>query len=137
MSNDPKFDHIDLAEKQKVLNECVEAEAWLREKKQQQDSLPKYTTPVLLSADVRKKAEAVDRVCRPIMMKPKPAPAKPATPENPGTPPNQGCEQPQSRNTNANNHPSAGGNEDAETGNGEAPTASGEPMETETPSKAA
>ena len=39
----------------------MEAEAWLREKKQQQDQLPKYATPVLLSADVRKKAEALDR----------------------------------------------------------------------------
>lgn len=44
-----------------VLNECVEAEGWLREKKQQQDSLPKHSTPVLLSADVRRKAEALDR----------------------------------------------------------------------------
>lgn len=44
-----------------VLNECVEAEGWLREKKQQQDSLPKHSTPILLSADVRKKAEALDR----------------------------------------------------------------------------
>ncbi|GER44161.1 heat shock protein 70 [Striga asiatica] len=81
MSSDPKFDHIDLAEKQKVLNECVEAEGWLREKKQHQDTLPKYATPVLLSGDIRKKAEALDRICRPIMTKPKPA--KPATPEPP------------------------------------------------------
>ena len=44
-----------------VLNQCVEAEAWLREKKQHQDSLPKHATPVLLSADVRRKAEALDR----------------------------------------------------------------------------
>lgn len=88
MSTDAKFDHIDLAEKQKVcifyisaqlrstvmdfslnvfhyqvLTECVEAEAWLREKKQQQDSLPKHTNPVLLSADIKKKAEALDRYC--------------------------------------------------------------------------
>ncbi|KAI4325286.1 hypothetical protein MLD38_030698 [Melastoma candidum] len=81
VSTDPKFDHIDLAEKQKVLNECVEAEAWLREKKQQQESLSKHATPVLLSSEVKKKAEAVDRICRPIMMKPKPP--KPATPEVP------------------------------------------------------
>ncbi|GFP88873.1 heat shock 70 kDa protein 15 [Phtheirospermum japonicum] len=79
VSSDPKFEHIDLADKQKVLNECVEAEAWIREKKQHQDTLPKYATPVLLSADVRKKAEALDRFCRPVMTKPKPA--KPATPE--------------------------------------------------------
>lgn len=44
-----------------VLNECVEAEAWLREKRQQQDGLPKYASPALLSADVRKKAETLDR----------------------------------------------------------------------------
>ncbi|KAK4482025.1 hypothetical protein RD792_012947 [Penstemon davidsonii] len=88
VSSDSKFDHIDLAEKQKVLNECVEAEAWLREKKQQQDTLPKYASPVLLSADVRKKAEALDRSCRPVMMKPKPA--KPAAPETPSPASSQG-----------------------------------------------
>ncbi|KAK1378946.1 hypothetical protein POM88_025690 [Heracleum sosnowskyi] len=64
-----------------VLNECAEAEAWLREKKQQLDSLSKHSTPVLLSADVKRKAEALDRFCRPIMTKPKPKLAKPATPE--------------------------------------------------------
>ncbi|KAI9076314.1 hypothetical protein K1719_041739 [Acacia pycnantha] len=97
MSNDSKFDHIDVSEKQKVLNECVEAEAWLREKQQQQDTLPKYANPVLLSAEVRKKAEAVDRFCKPIMTKPRPA--KPATPEAPATPPPppQGGEQQQSQ----------------------------------------
>jgi len=39
----------------------VEAENWLREKRHHQDTLPKYASPVLLSADIRKKAEAVDR----------------------------------------------------------------------------
>jgi heat shock protein 4 len=83
VSNDPKFDHIELAEKQKVLNECVEAEAWLREKQQQQDTLPKYATPALLSADVKSKAEALDKFCRPIMTKPKPA-AKAEAPQAKG-----------------------------------------------------
>ncbi|KDP37205.1 hypothetical protein JCGZ_06261 [Jatropha curcas] len=121
VSSDPKFDHIDLAEKQKVLNECVEAESWLREKKQQQDSLPKYASPVLLSADVRRKAEALDRFCRPIMTKPKPA--KPSTPETPATPPPQGGEQ----------QPEGGeaANANENTGAGEVPPASGEPMETD------
>ncbi|CAK8565292.1 unnamed protein product [Lathyrus sativus] len=45
MSNDPKFDHIDINEEQKVLNECGEAENWLREKKQQQSLLPKCAAP--------------------------------------------------------------------------------------------
>ncbi|XP_015867532.3 heat shock 70 kDa protein 15 [Ziziphus jujuba] len=128
MSNDPKFDHIDVSEKQKVLNECVEAEAWLREKKQQQDSLPKYAAPALLSADVRKKAEAVDRLCRPIMTKPKPAPPKPATPETPPTPPPQsGEQQTQTGEANAN----AGTDNAAAAGPGEVPPASAEPMETD------
>ncbi|PKA64524.1 Heat shock 70 kDa protein 14 [Apostasia shenzhenica] len=80
LSKDPKFDHIDIAEKQKVINECSDAESWLREKQQQQDALPKHTNPALLSADIKRKAESVDRFCRPIMTKPKPAPPKPQTP---------------------------------------------------------
>ncbi|KAJ0977860.1 hypothetical protein J5N97_013334 [Dioscorea zingiberensis] len=79
LSKDPRFDHIDEAEKQKVINECTAADAWLREKKQQQEACSKQTTPVLLSADVKRKAETLDRLCRPIMTKPKPPPAKPQT----------------------------------------------------------
>lgn len=124
LSSDPKFDHIDIAEKQKVLNECADAEAWVREKKQQQDALPKYAAPVLLLGDVRRKAEALDRFCRPIMTKPKPA--KPAAPETPATPPPQGGEsQPNSGEPNANQ------TENAQNATGEAPPASEEPMETE------
>ncbi|KAK1385127.1 hypothetical protein POM88_022862 [Heracleum sosnowskyi] len=74
-------DWDDTGHKNEVFNECAEAEAWLREKKQQLDSLSKHSTPVLLSADVKRKAEALDRFCRPIMTKPKPKLAKPATPE--------------------------------------------------------
>ncbi|AAD55461.1 Heat-shock protein [Arabidopsis thaliana] len=110
MSTDPKFDHIELAEKQKVLNECVEAEAWLRGKQQQQDTLPKYATPALLSADVKSKAEALDKFCRPIMTKPKPV-AK--------------AEAPQAK-----------GGEQADEGKSEPEQpASAEPMETENPAE--
>ncbi|KAI3977365.1 hypothetical protein MKX01_000278 [Papaver californicum] len=84
MSNDPKFEHIDVSKKEK---ECLEAEAWLREKQQQQDSLSKYANPVLLSADVKRKAEALDRFCRPVMTKPKPAAPKPPTPAKSPLPP--------------------------------------------------
>ncbi|KAI4355663.1 hypothetical protein L6164_004412 [Bauhinia variegata] len=133
MSNDPKFNHIDVSEKQKVLNECAGAEAWLREKQQQQDSLPKYANPVLLSAEVRKKAEAVDRFCKPIMTKPRPAP-KPATPEAPPTTPPPGGEQQQPQgdaNASANANPSS--NENAGDNASQVPPASAEPMETEKP----
>ncbi|KAL1559068.1 heat shock 70 kDa protein 14-like [Salvia divinorum] len=125
MSTDPKFDHIDVAEKQKVLNECVGAEAWLREKKQQQDSLPKHANPVLLSADMKKKAEALDRFCRPIMTKPKPA--KPAAPEPTSPAPSQGSEsQPQGAGSSPGQNTEAGAGQ-------EVPPAAAEPMETDKP----
>ncbi|KAM3407734.1 hypothetical protein ACQJBY_001231 [Aegilops geniculata] len=79
LSSDPKFEHIDISEKQKVVNECSGAETWLHEKKQQQDALPKHADPALLVSDIKKKAEALDRFCKSIMTKPKPAP-KPQTP---------------------------------------------------------
>ncbi|KAH9714508.1 Heat shock 70 kDa protein 14 [Citrus sinensis] len=101
LSSDPKFDHIDIAEKQKVLNECADAEAWVREKKQQQDALPKYAAPVLLLGDVRRKAEALDRYFF------------------------QSESQPNSGEPNANQ------TENAQNAAGEAPPASEEPMETE------
>ncbi|KAF8052376.1 hypothetical protein N665_1567s0005 [Sinapis alba] len=100
VSNDPKFDHIELEEKQKVLNECVGAEAWLREKQQQQEALPKYATPAFLSADVKSKAEALDKFCRPIMTKSKPAvkaeapQAKAADEEKSEPQPEASCEEP-------------------------------------------
>ncbi|KAF8027546.1 hypothetical protein BT93_E0450 [Corymbia citriodora subsp. variegata] len=125
VSNDSKFEHIDVSEKQKVLNECVEAEAWLRDKRQQQDSLPKYAPPALLSAEIRKKAESVDRFCRPIMMKPKPA--KPVAPETPPQPP-QSEQQPRG-DVNADANASAA----TDTGTGDVPPASGEPMEMDKP----
>ncbi|KAG6415764.1 hypothetical protein SASPL_123180 [Salvia splendens] len=127
VSTDPKFDHIDVAEKHKVFNECVGAEAWLREKKQQQDSLPKHANPVLLSADVKKKAEALDRFCRPIMTKPKPKPAKPATPEPTSPAPSQGSEsQPQGAGSSPDKNTEAGAGQ-------EVPPAAAEPMETDKP----
>ncbi|KAL9244648.1 hypothetical protein vseg_018406 [Gypsophila vaccaria] len=115
MSPDPKFDHIELPEKQKVVNACLEAEAWLREKQQQQDALPKHATSVLRTADVIKKAEEVNRLCRPIMTKPKPAPPKPAAPEP------QQPQQPQAQSPGNDSNANPGGNESNED----------EPMDTE------
>ncbi|KAI3512964.1 hypothetical protein L1887_20287 [Cichorium endivia] len=56
----------------KVLNICLEAENWLREKKLVQESLLKHADPVLLSFDIRKKAEEIDRtLCGPGSTSPK------------------------------------------------------------------
>ncbi|KAH7657354.1 Heat shock protein 70 family protein [Dioscorea alata] len=122
LSKDPKFDHIEIAEKQKVINECSEAEAWLREKKQQQDALPKFAAPVFLSADIKRKAEALDRFCRPIMTKPKPAPAKPQTPPPPAA-----------AETQANEPPVVDEQMGEQATDTPAPAAPTEPMETDKP----
>ncbi|XP_071717284.1 heat shock 70 kDa protein 15-like [Rutidosis leptorrhynchoides] len=128
-SADPKYEHIDLNEKQKVLNECSEVENWLREKKQLQDSIPKHADPVLLSSDIRKKSEALDRICRPIMTKPKPAPPKAAAPETPSSPaPAEAGDQQQPSQGSEN-----GTNPDASKENSDAPSA----METENSEAAA
>ncbi|KAJ0745105.1 putative Heat shock protein 70 family [Helianthus annuus] len=110
-SSDPKYEHIDMSDKQKVLNECSEVENWLREKKQIQDSLPKHADPVLLSSDIRKKSETLDRLCRPIMTKPKPAPPKAAAPETPSSPaPAQAGEQQPSQEAGNGTKPDANNN---------------------------
>ncbi|KAL5975145.1 hypothetical protein ACLOJK_031824 [Asimina triloba] len=123
MSQDPKFDHIDIAEKQKVIHECAEAEAWFREKSQLQSTLPKHATPAFLTADVKRKAEALDR---PIMTKPKPAPPKPQT--QPEASPQTPESQPEAGSNSSETASGVGGNNGEET-----PSAAPEPMETEKP----
>ncbi|KAJ7299180.1 hypothetical protein O6H91_Y285900 [Diphasiastrum complanatum] len=75
-SNDPKFDHIDKTEKEKVMMECSKAEEWLKDKKYQQDAVPRFANPILRAAEIKKKTEFLDRICKPIMMKPKPSAPK-------------------------------------------------------------
>jgi heat shock protein 4 len=114
LSVDPKFDHIDISEKQKVINECSEAENWLLEKKHQQDALPKHANPVLLVSDIKKKAEALDRFCKPIMTKPKPAP-KPQTPPPAETPaPEAQTPEPQSSGSSEPSEPASEGADQGE-----------------------
>ncbi|XP_073048389.1 heat shock 70 kDa protein 15-like [Primulina eburnea] len=125
VSNDPRFDHIEREEKQKVVDECMEAEVWLRERKRRQDSLPKYATPVLLSADMRKKAETLDSYCKRIMTKPKPA--KPTPHETPSPAPSQSGETQDQEIDNPNLSPSQAPN-----ASNEVPSAAAKPMEMET-----
>lgn len=120
LSKDVKFDHIDIAEKQRVVNECSEAESWLRDKQQQQDVLPKHANPAYLSADIKRKAETLDRFCRPIMTKAKPTPAKPQTP-----PQSEAEQQP-------HDGKEEGGDQEFEGSSQASASAASEPMETET-----
>ncbi|XP_020080084.1 heat shock 70 kDa protein 16-like [Ananas comosus] len=54
-------------ERDAIFNECNKAEQWLREKSQQQDSLPKSADPVLWSHEIKKVTEELNIACRNIM----------------------------------------------------------------------
>ena len=69
--------HIDAQDLEKVRDECKAALDWLAEKTALQEKTAKTAPPVLLSADVVKKTEALKRVAEPILARPKPAPPKP------------------------------------------------------------
>ncbi|KAF8414092.1 hypothetical protein HHK36_002091 [Tetracentron sinense] len=62
-----------------VIDECNKAEQWLREKTQQQDSLPKNTDPILWSSEIKRRAEALDTTCKHILRS-KVSPPKPEGP---------------------------------------------------------
>ena len=77
--------HIDAAELESVMAEVKLATDWLAEKQQLQSGQAKSDDPVLLSADIAKKEEALKRFAQPILARPKPAPPPPApeaTPES-------------------------------------------------------
>lgn len=79
LSSDPKFDYIDISDKQQVADECSAVQNWLIA----------LLNPALLVSDLKKKAEALDRFCKPIMANPKPAPES-QTPSMSKTPASDG-----------------------------------------------
>jgi len=92
-STDEKYDHIEKAEKDKILAEVGAARDWLVRLRSQQDALPKTSNPVLLTEDIVSRKNNLEKICRPIVSKPKPKPkpvdppkpAEPAKPETEGT----------------------------------------------------
>jgi heat shock protein 4 len=73
-TEDAKYSHISAEEKGRVIKECQNAMTWLNEKTALQDNTPKTVSPVIMSFDIIKKKEVIERVCNPIMSKPAPAP---------------------------------------------------------------
>ena len=59
-----------------VLEEATKALSWLQEKNGAQNKLKKTDTPLLLSADIKKKQDVLARFCDPIVSKPAPPPPK-------------------------------------------------------------
>lgn len=69
---DAAHDHIDAADLAKVAGDAKAALDWLTEKTGMQAALPKTADPALLSADIVKKREGLERFATPIMNRPKP-----------------------------------------------------------------
>jgi heat shock protein 4 len=82
-STDPKYEHIPLEERQKILNKVKEAEDSILPKVEQQKSLPSTADPVVWVADINHTKENLDAFVPAIMNKPKPKPASPPKEEQP------------------------------------------------------
>jgi len=54
-SMDPKYDHIEQDEKNKIVTECDTVEKYLRDQMTKQDTLPKHADPVVTVADITRR----------------------------------------------------------------------------------
>lgn len=78
---DAAHDHIDAADLESIMAEVKKATEWLSEKQGLQAAQSKSADPMLLSADIAKKEEALKRFATPILARPKPAPPPAPEPE--------------------------------------------------------
>jgi heat shock protein 4 len=76
-----ELDFIPEDERNKVISECQSALAWLEEKEKLQASCAPHDDPVLLAADIAKRADTVTVFCTPILSQKKPTPPAPAPAE--------------------------------------------------------
>lgn len=69
-----EFAHLTDQEKQKVLKSVESAALWLKEKLSKQAGMPLDADPAVKCSEIQAKREEVDKICRPIVEKPKPKP---------------------------------------------------------------
>jgi len=72
--DEEKYAHIDAAERQKVIDACVQCDQQLSTDLQKQSKLGKAEDPVLTVANLHSRADALNKTCAGIMNKPKPKP---------------------------------------------------------------
>ncbi|WIA27991.1 hypothetical protein OEZ86_010580 [Tetradesmus obliquus] len=68
----PAHAHLEAADRDTLRKEAGAALEWLNEKVALQAQLHKYDEPLLTTADITKKRDVVERVCKPIASKPPP-----------------------------------------------------------------
>jgi len=82
-SEDPKYDHIEKTEKQKIVDECKKVETWLNTEMAKQDKLPKHADPIITVTEINKKKTELEKFALPILNKPKPKPKEEPKKEEP------------------------------------------------------
>lgn len=78
-----RYAHIAADQLESIKKEANASLAWLQDKQAQQGALAKSAAPAFKAADCTKKAEALDRLAKPILATPKPAPAAPVVEDQP------------------------------------------------------
>eukprot|EP00879_Flechtneria_rotunda_P008105 GHRR01008489.1.p1 GENE.GHRR01008489.1~~GHRR01008489.1.p1 ORF type:complete len:469 (+),score=257.62 GHRR01008489.1:1526-2932(+) len=74
----PAHAHFEGSDRETLRREAGAALEWLNEKVALQAQLHKYDQPMLTTADIHKKRDVVERVCKPIASKPPPKKEQPA-----------------------------------------------------------
>ncbi|GBF90729.1 heat shock protein 70 kDa-like [Raphidocelis subcapitata] len=129
----PAHAHLSAEERATLQKEAADALAWLQDKTALQSQLARHDESVLTTADIQKKAGALDRACKPIASKPppapKPAPKPAAAAADAGAA--AGGEQQREGEGAAPMDADGGGAAEAEGEGGAAAAGGGEPMEEE------
>jgi len=73
-TDDPKYDHIEKEEKNKVITECETAEKYINDHMNKQEKLPKSANPSITVAEILKKKSELEKFSSATMNKPKPKP---------------------------------------------------------------
>ena len=75
-SEDPKYAHIEAADRETVQKESASALQWLEASMRAQQALRKSDMPAILTKDILARKQTVENVCSPIINKPAPPPPK-------------------------------------------------------------
>lgn len=102
---DEKYDHIELAEMEKVKNAALDKHSWLEKNLGLCNQQPTYADPVVTVTQINSQRESLLSTCNPIINKPKPKPKE--------EPPKDGMKPPADDGAAATNGPDASQPDDA------------------------
>jgi molecular chaperone DnaK (HSP70) len=84
LAKDPKYDHIEVADMERVRKVIEEKQSWFEQQMNSQQRRPPTEPPTVFASQIRLEKEALERVVFPVMNKPKPKvelPPEPAAPK--------------------------------------------------------